>query len=148
MGDVLANTWDASWEDAKTGKPMLGRGTEIWVVRGDRIALVGCDVQCLGKGRPAESRRWYDAAPGSGVSPSPYRLLQGEGEVTGRWSQSGAMRSQVSSRCSGPPAPERGGGRRTMRSPSKRTSRTWSLPIRVGSDAASTRVTRRCPSNV
>ena len=39
MGDVLANTWDASWEDAKTGKPMLGRGTEIWVVRDGRIAL-------------------------------------------------------------------------------------------------------------
>ena len=39
MGDVLANTWDASWEDAQTGKPMLGRGTEIWLVRGGRIAL-------------------------------------------------------------------------------------------------------------
>jgi len=39
MGDVLANTWDASWEDAKTGKPMLGRGTEIWTVRDGRIAL-------------------------------------------------------------------------------------------------------------
>ena len=39
MGDVLANTWDANWEDAQTGKPMLGRGTEIWLVRGGRIAL-------------------------------------------------------------------------------------------------------------
>ena len=38
MGDVLANTWDASWEDAQTGKPMLGRGTEIWIVRDGRIA--------------------------------------------------------------------------------------------------------------
>jgi hypothetical protein len=35
----LANTWDASWQDAQTGKPMLGRGTEIWVVRDGRIAL-------------------------------------------------------------------------------------------------------------
>src|ERR1700743_2236165 len=26
MGDTLANTWDASWDDAQTGKPMLGRG--------------------------------------------------------------------------------------------------------------------------
>jgi nuclear transport factor 2 (NTF2) superfamily protein len=39
MGDTLANTWDASWEDAQTGKSMLGRGTEIWVVHGGRIAL-------------------------------------------------------------------------------------------------------------
>src|SRR5436309_6147545 len=28
MGDTLANTWDASWRDAQTGKSMLGRGTE------------------------------------------------------------------------------------------------------------------------
>ena len=39
MGDTLANTWDASWQDGQTGKPMLGRGTEIWVVRDGRIAL-------------------------------------------------------------------------------------------------------------
>lgn len=39
MGDMLANTWDASWEDALTGKVMLGRGTEIWRVRDGRIAL-------------------------------------------------------------------------------------------------------------
>ena len=32
MGETLANTWDASWRDAQTGKAMLGRGTEIWVV--------------------------------------------------------------------------------------------------------------------
>jgi uncharacterized protein len=38
MGDVLANTWDANWKDALTGKPMLGRGTEIWRVRDGRIA--------------------------------------------------------------------------------------------------------------
>jgi nuclear transport factor 2 (NTF2) superfamily protein len=39
MGDLLANTWDATWEDAQTGKPMQGRGTEIWRVRDGRIAL-------------------------------------------------------------------------------------------------------------
>jgi nuclear transport factor 2 (NTF2) superfamily protein len=38
-GNRLANTWDASWTDAKTGKPMVGRGTEIWVVRDGRIAV-------------------------------------------------------------------------------------------------------------
>lgn len=39
MGDLLANTWDATWVDAQTGKPMQGRGTEIWRVRDGRIAL-------------------------------------------------------------------------------------------------------------
>ena len=38
-GNRLANTWDASWTDAKTGRPMVGRGTEIWVVRGRQIAV-------------------------------------------------------------------------------------------------------------
>jgi nuclear transport factor 2 (NTF2) superfamily protein len=38
-GTRLANTWDASWTDAKTGKKMLGRGTEIWVMRGRQIAV-------------------------------------------------------------------------------------------------------------
>jgi len=38
-GNRLANTWDASWTDAKTGKSMVGRGTEIWVLRGRRIAV-------------------------------------------------------------------------------------------------------------
>jgi nuclear transport factor 2 (NTF2) superfamily protein len=38
-GNRLANTWDASWTDAKTGKPTLGRGTEIWVMRGRQIQI-------------------------------------------------------------------------------------------------------------
>jgi nuclear transport factor 2 (NTF2) superfamily protein len=38
-GNRLANTWDASWTDAKTGKKMLGRGTEIWELRGRRIVV-------------------------------------------------------------------------------------------------------------
>jgi nuclear transport factor 2 (NTF2) superfamily protein len=38
-GNRLANTWDASWTDAKTGKQMLGRGTEIWIMRGRQIAV-------------------------------------------------------------------------------------------------------------
>jgi nuclear transport factor 2 (NTF2) superfamily protein len=38
-GNRLANTWDASWTDAKTDKKMLGRGTEIWTVRGQQIAV-------------------------------------------------------------------------------------------------------------
>ncbi len=52
MGDMLANTWDASWEDAQTGKQMLGRGTEIWRVRDGRIALWDATFNVWEKGGP------------------------------------------------------------------------------------------------
>ena len=50
MGDTLANTWDANWEDAQTGKQMLGRGTEIWIVRDGRIALWDATFNAWEKG--------------------------------------------------------------------------------------------------
>ena len=52
MGDRLANTWDASWEDAQTGKTMLGRGTEIWRVQDGRIALWDATFNVWEKGGP------------------------------------------------------------------------------------------------
>jgi nuclear transport factor 2 (NTF2) superfamily protein len=52
MGDRLANTWDASWEDAQTGKKMLGRGTEIWRVQDGRIALWDATFNVWEKGGP------------------------------------------------------------------------------------------------
>jgi len=52
MDDRLANTWDASWEDARTGKPMIGRGTEICVVRDGRIALWDATFSAWEKGGP------------------------------------------------------------------------------------------------
>ncbi|HEY3077613.1 MAG TPA: nuclear transport factor 2 family protein [Burkholderiales bacterium] len=39
MGDTLANTWEGEWQDAQTGKQMGGRGVEIWVMRGGKIAV-------------------------------------------------------------------------------------------------------------
>ena len=51
-GDTLANSWEASWEDAKTGKSMLGRGTEIWIVREGRIALWDATFNAWEKGGP------------------------------------------------------------------------------------------------
>jgi nuclear transport factor 2 (NTF2) superfamily protein len=51
-GNRLANTWDASWTDAKTGKPMVGRGTEIWVVRGRQIAVWDATFNVWEKGGP------------------------------------------------------------------------------------------------
>ena len=38
MGNRIANSWDATWTDAVTGKAMEGRGTEIWTLRGRQIA--------------------------------------------------------------------------------------------------------------
>lgn len=38
MGDLIGNDWDASWEDAMTGKKMRGRGMEFWRMRGLQIA--------------------------------------------------------------------------------------------------------------
>lgn len=52
MDDLLSNTWDATWEDAQTGKPMQGRGTEIWRVRDGRIALWDATFNVWEKGGP------------------------------------------------------------------------------------------------
>jgi len=52
MDDMLTNTWEASWEDAQTGKSMLGRGTEIWRVRDGRIALWDATFNVWEKGGP------------------------------------------------------------------------------------------------
>lgn len=38
-GNMIGNFWDGQWEDAKTGKIMLGRGTEFWTVRDGKIAV-------------------------------------------------------------------------------------------------------------
>jgi hypothetical protein len=51
-GDTLANSWNASWEDAQTGKSMLGRGTEIWIVRDGRIALWDATFNAWVEGGP------------------------------------------------------------------------------------------------
>jgi nuclear transport factor 2 (NTF2) superfamily protein len=37
-GNVLANVWDGTWEDSRTGKPMVGRGLEVWKMRDGMIA--------------------------------------------------------------------------------------------------------------
>jgi len=37
-GNVLANLWEGTWEDAKTGRPMTGRGLEVWTMRDGMIA--------------------------------------------------------------------------------------------------------------
>ena len=50
MGNRLANTWDASWKDARTGKLMVGRGTEIWTLRDRRIAVWDATFNVLEKG--------------------------------------------------------------------------------------------------
>ncbi len=39
MADMLANYWEGEWEDAQTGATMVGRGVEVWQLRGGKIAL-------------------------------------------------------------------------------------------------------------
>jgi len=51
-GNRLANTWVASWTDAKTAKLMLGRGTEIWIMRGRQIAVWDATFNVWEKGGP------------------------------------------------------------------------------------------------
>jgi nuclear transport factor 2 (NTF2) superfamily protein len=38
-GNMLGNYWDGEWEDAQTGKRMVGRGTEFWTLRNGKIAV-------------------------------------------------------------------------------------------------------------
>ena len=38
-GNRLANVWDGTWVDSRTGKPMAGRGLEVWRMRGGMIAV-------------------------------------------------------------------------------------------------------------
>jgi nuclear transport factor 2 (NTF2) superfamily protein len=38
-GNRLANLWEGAWEDATTGKPMRGRGLEVWTMRDGMIAV-------------------------------------------------------------------------------------------------------------
>lgn len=37
-GNVLANVWEGTWQDARTGKPMAGHGLEVWRMRDGMIA--------------------------------------------------------------------------------------------------------------
>jgi nuclear transport factor 2 (NTF2) superfamily protein len=39
MGSIIGNYWEGEWEDAKTGKKMMGRGTEFWTMRDGKVAL-------------------------------------------------------------------------------------------------------------
>ena len=38
-GNMVGNFWDGEWEDARTGRKMLGRGTEFWTVLNGKIAV-------------------------------------------------------------------------------------------------------------
>jgi len=52
-GDMIANYWEGEWRDAVTGKPMAGRGVEIWVMRGGKIAVWEAAFNFNEKGRPS-----------------------------------------------------------------------------------------------
>ena len=52
-GDMIANYWEGEWRDAVTGKPMAGRGVEIWVMRDGKIAVWEAAFNFNEKGRPS-----------------------------------------------------------------------------------------------
>jgi nuclear transport factor 2 (NTF2) superfamily protein len=55
-GDVIANTWEGEWEDSQTGASMTGRGVEIWVMRGGRIAMWEAAFNFKEAGKPSAMR--------------------------------------------------------------------------------------------
>ena len=50
---AIANYWEGEWEDRATGKQMHGRGVEIWVMRGGRIAVWEAAFNVNEKGKPS-----------------------------------------------------------------------------------------------
>lgn len=38
-GNVLANSWEGTWVDRRTGQSMAGRGVEVWAMRDGMIAV-------------------------------------------------------------------------------------------------------------
>jgi nuclear transport factor 2 (NTF2) superfamily protein len=38
-GSMIGNFWEGTWEDARTGAAMRGRGTEFWTLRDGKVAV-------------------------------------------------------------------------------------------------------------
>ena len=53
MGDTIANYWEGEWEDSASGARMKGRGVEIWVMRGGRIAVWEAAFNTNEAGKPS-----------------------------------------------------------------------------------------------
>ena len=53
MGDTIANYWEGDWENAQTDAKMHGRGVEIWVMRGGRIAVWEAAFNANEVGKPS-----------------------------------------------------------------------------------------------
>jgi nuclear transport factor 2 (NTF2) superfamily protein len=52
-GDTIANYWEGEWEDRATGRQMAGRGVEVWMMRGGRIAVWEAAFNFNEIGRPS-----------------------------------------------------------------------------------------------
>ena len=53
VGDTIANYWEGEWQDSVSGKPMAGRGVEIWVMRDGKIAVWEAAFNFNEVGRPS-----------------------------------------------------------------------------------------------
>lgn len=54
-GNMIGNMWEGSWEDARTGLAMQGRGTEFWTLRGGKIAVWEATFNVWEAGAPPPS---------------------------------------------------------------------------------------------
>ncbi len=55
-GFKIGATYTASWEDVKTGKPMLGHGAEFWQYRDGKLALWEAALNIWEAGTDASAR--------------------------------------------------------------------------------------------
>jgi nuclear transport factor 2 (NTF2) superfamily protein len=53
VGDTIANYWEGEWRDRVTGKEMAGRGVEIWIMRGGKIAVWEAAFNFNERGEPS-----------------------------------------------------------------------------------------------
>jgi len=52
-GDTIANYWEGEWEDRATGGRMTGRGVEVWIMRGGKVAVWEAAFNVNGAGKPS-----------------------------------------------------------------------------------------------
>jgi hypothetical protein len=61
--NVLANTWEGTWEDRETGRAMAGRGVEVWTMRDGMIAVWDAAFNIWEQGGERKSRCRHRTAP-------------------------------------------------------------------------------------
>ncbi|MHB8576878.1 MAG: nuclear transport factor 2 family protein [Dehalococcoidia bacterium] len=53
QGEMIGNVWEGSWDDAESGRRVVGRGVEFWTMRGEQIARWEAAFNVLEEGADA-----------------------------------------------------------------------------------------------